>query len=365
MRKLLQAAVVGGAAVAVGVLPAAGLANAAVTPNPPITPVVSTPVNPTAPVTDPTDTDPAANTGPTAVPTKPVTPGTHKPSHGRHSPGKSTPGHKPGTPTKRKHAPKGGHRPPTHRPTRAPSGGTGQPSGGSTTSAHGAAGHGKGGEKGGKSTNDQQPAGSQKPRPATLILGGRNALNAPWAAQIAWDGTGFECTGTVVAPNWVLTAQHCVSPGAMTVQVGSPQLGQGTKVTVADKQVDPKADLALLRLTDPVDVTPVRLADTDPQAGDVNQIYGWGKTAADSGPSDQLKMARVNVTDVDCKDAMGGKAICSTGITGIAFNGDSGGPEMSSGIEVGVCSTGDPNAKTEQYASVAANRDWIRQVAMV
>ncbi|HWE89466.1 MAG TPA: trypsin-like serine protease [Pseudonocardiaceae bacterium] len=359
MRKIVQAAVVGGAAVAVGMLPAAGLANAAVTPNPPVTPIVA-PVNPTAPVTDPTD--------PTTVPIKPVLPGQHKPGHGHRKPGRTTPGHQATGHAPRKHAPKK-HRTRKHRTSgRTPSGHTGRTGHTGSTGRTGAKGStsGKGGHAGsGKPHRGAHPGGSQNPRPAKLILGGRNALNAPWAAQIAWDGTGFECTGTVVAPTWVLTAQHCVSPGAMSVQVGSPKLGQGTTVAVADKQVDDKADLALLRLAEPVEVTPVRLADAGPQVGSVNQIYGWGKTSANSGPASQLKMARVKVTDLGCKDAVGGQAICSTGITGSAFNGDSGGPELAGGTEVGVCSTGDPTSRSQQYVSVAANRDWIRQVASV
>ena len=44
MNKLMRAAVIGGAAVAVGVLPAAGLANAATSPNPPAAPVTTAPV---------------------------------------------------------------------------------------------------------------------------------------------------------------------------------------------------------------------------------------------------------------------------------------------------------------------------------
>jgi secreted trypsin-like serine protease len=168
-----------------------------------------------------------------------------------------------------------------------------------------------------------------------------------------------------VAAQWVLTARHCVNSAGMTVLIGAKQLGDGTKAVVDDKIVDPVGDLALLHLAEPVSTTYVTLADQDPTVGAVNEIYGWGKTDPTSGPADQLKTARVKVTSVDCQDAQGGRAICSTGITGMAFNGDSGGPEMASGIEVGVCSTGDDDAKTQQYASVAANRDWIREVANV
>lgn len=225
---------------------------------------------------------------------------------------------------------------------------------------------------------------SHGPTTAPAIIGGQNVTDAPWAAQVSWDGTGFECSGTVVAPQWVLTAAHCVNPGSdnpggdpsggapsadpggMTVLIGSTKLGKGTAATVDQQQTDPKADLALLHLAAPVQTKYMALADKDPAVGDTNEIYGWGKTSTNSGPAPQLKTAKVNVTSTEgCQDAAGGPAICSKAVTGTAFNGDSGGPELADGVEVGVCSTGDEQARTQQYASVAANRDWIKQVAKV
>lgn len=197
------------------------------------------------------------------------------------------------------------------------------------------------------------------------IIGGTDATNAPWAAQIDWDGMGFQCSGTVVAPSFVLTAGHCANKGGMSIRAGSLQLDGGDQITVDRTEVDPKADLALLHLATPTTAPAVQLADADPKAGAINQIYGWGMTAPDSGPAEQLKVAKVKVTGLDCVDAAQGPAICDTGMTGAAFNGDSGGPEMAGGQEVGVCSTGDAKAKTAQYASVAANRAWIKQVASV
>jgi trypsin len=314
MNKLTTAAVVGGAVLAVAVLPAAGLASAAVAPTP-----IPVPVSPTA----------------TATPT-PV----HHKTHHR----KSTTGHHQ---TKGKGHKKKRHRTPVvpdpvvhqpvHQPVVHPPIATPTP---------------------GPST---QPSTQSSPR----IIGGQNADDAPWAAQVSWNDTGFECSGTVIAPQWVLTAGHCANPDGMSVLIGSPQLGQGTEDQVDKATVDPDGDMALLHLADPVQTTFARLADSDPKEGDINEIYGWGMTSTTSAPAQQLKMAKVKVTSVDCQDAVGGKAICSSALTGAAFHGDSGGPEMADGVEVGVCSTGDEQAQTQQYASVAANRDWIHQVASV
>lgn len=391
MNKLVKAAIVGGAAIAVGVMPAASLAEAATAPTP-----IPVPVKPTAPAT-PGD----VTTGP--VTTAPHAPSHRKPGHsktsghrksrkgqshtgrGGRSGGNATPvshrrpiRHQPVTHQPVTHQPVV-HKPVVHKPVRRPVVIKPVRKPVVTTPVvhppviappieapvmH-------------KHTTVRTPivrkpgrggrAGTQPQMLAVTpgIVGGKNVSDAPWAAQVSWDSTGFECSGTMIAPEWVLTAGHCADSGGMTVLIGSTQLGQGTKAVVDRKEIDPSGDLALLHVTDAVRTTYIQLADQDPDVGSINQIYGWGKTAEDSGPSDQLKSAKVKVTSTDCQDGAGGKAICSTGITGNAFNGDSGGPEIAGGAEVGVCSTGDAQAKSQEYASVAANRDWIRQVSNV
>jgi hypothetical protein len=327
MNKFVTAAVVGGAAIAVGVLPAASLASAATAPTP-----IPVPVSPTA---TPTPGVPGAPSH--GAPGHHKTPKHRKPSRGHKKGGSTKPTHK----HPKRHPVVPGpvvHDPVVHQPVHQPV-------------VHPPI-----------TTNPTMPPSTQaSPR----IVGGKDAGATPWAVQVSWDDTGFECSGTAVAPQWVLTAGHCANSGGMTVLIGSPQLGQGTKDTVDNQVVDPDGDLALLHLTDPVQTTFVSLGDQDPDVGAINEIYGWGKTDPTSGPSATLKTAKVKVTAVDCQDAVGGRAICSTGVTGTAFNGDSGGPEMADGVEVGVCSTGDMQTKTQEYASVAANRDWIKQVASV
>lgn len=310
MNKLTTAAVVGGAVLAVGVLPAAGLAAAASAPTP-----IPVPVSPTTTVT------------PTPSPVH------HKTHHRKHTTGhqKKGKGH-----TKKRHRTPVVHDPVGHQPVVHP-----------------------------PTTTPVAPPSTPVTQSSPRIIGGQDTADAPWAAQVSWDDTGFACSGTVIAPQWVLTAGHCANDGGMSVLIGSPQLGQGTEDKVDNATVDPNGDMALLHLADPVRTTFAALADQDPNVGDVNEIYGWGMTSQTSGPAQQLKMAKVKVTSVKCHDAVGGKAICSSAITGAAFHGDSGGPEMADGVEVGVCSTGNEQARTQEYGSVAANREWIRQVANV
>jgi secreted trypsin-like serine protease len=154
----------------------------------------------------------------------------------------------------------------------------------------------------------------------------------------------------------------------MHVKVGDVNLNQGTEVSVDEKDASPNGDIELLHLSSPVDTTYMQLGNADPGTGTTDQIYGWGRTLNQSPPSPVLKTADVQVTG-SSSDAFGGPAIASQGVTGAAWHGDSGGPEVSNGVQVGVCSTGnnsgsDPNG-SQNYASVAASRDWIQQTAGV
>jgi len=379
MNKFLNIAIVGGAALAVGVLPAASSAYAAVAPTPP--PVTSTVVAPPIPHVP-------GGHGSVGLPGKGLpgghrTPGKGAPgstgtgstgkgsgskgtgSHGKGSTGKGSTGK--GS-TGRGSSGRGSHGHGTSGRGSTGHGSGSHGSGSHGTGSHGSSSHGSGSHR--KPVQQPKPSmppvpSHKSPAPTPRIMGGADATNAPWAAQVSWNSMGFECSGTVVAPQWVLTAGHCASKGGMTVRVRSLQFGTGDQVNVDQEQVSPSADLALLHLDTPVKATAVKLATADPKVGAINEIYGWGMTAPGSAPAETLKVAKVKVTALDCVDAVQGPAICSTGINGSAYNGDSGGPEMAAGQEVGVCSTGDDNAKSQQYASIAANRTWIQQVANV
>lgn len=205
-----------------------------------------------------------------------------------------------------------------------------------------------------------------------LIIGGSTVSSAPWGAQIYWDDVstygGFECSGTIIASQWVLTAQHCLNSPGMHVKVGSVTLQQGTDVDVDRQLASPNGDIALLHLTSAVSTTYMQLATSDPATGATNQIYGWGRTQGSNPPSSTLKTANVQVTGTS-SDAFGGPAIASRGINGSSWHGDSGGPELSGGKQVGVCSTGSNTGYqtngTQNYAKVSASRSWIRSNAGV
>jgi hypothetical protein len=162
----------------------------------------------------------------------------------------------------------------------------------------------------------------------------------------------------------VLTARHCIV-GRISVRVGSVNRTSGGVTRSAASPPATRNDLALIRLSSPVAASYMPLAGADPPVNSTNVVYGWGMTCkegCDFAPV--LKTASVLVTSTGVVDAARGPAIESIEINGHAWNGDSGGPQVYNGAQVGVASTAD-GVSRQRYASVALNRSWIRSVAGV
>ncbi|GAB1688234.1 S1 family peptidase [Krasilnikovia sp. M28-CT-15] len=194
------------------------------------------------------------------------------------------------------------------------------------------------------------------------IIGGTTTRSAPWAAAVFSDGD-FTCSGTIISANYVLTAKHCLG-GTMSVRIGSVNRQSGG-VTRAVTATASRHDLALLRLASPVNTSFMPLADADPPVGSTNSIYGWGRTCfSGCSAAVTLKTATVRVDATDAEDDGGGRALQSTGRSGAAWRGDSGGPEVYNGAQVGVASLADGQT-LQIYGSVAGNRAWITSIAGV
>jgi secreted trypsin-like serine protease len=209
---------------------------------------------------------------------------------------------------------------------------------------------------------------------ASAIVGGTAVSSAPWAAAVFANGA-YGCSGTIISADYVLTAAHCVQPGRrMSVRVGSVRYATGG-VTRTVSATSTRNDLALFKLSSPVTTTYVTLATKDPVVGGANAIYGWGRTCASGCAfASTLQTATVTVTDTASDDVAGGPGILSNAVSnvrGYSWYGDSGGPQMYNGTQVGVASQASGPLSSSRtpaqqiYASVAANRSWIRSVAGV
>jgi hypothetical protein len=122
----------------------------------------------------------------------------------------------------------------------------------------------------------------------TKIVGGRITDERPAVGSINMDGAG--CTATLVAPDVVVTAAHCVNYGT---RMNSGQYGSFTIETRAERRSFSVTryvsfgeqlgsdDVAILQLGDvvPADLaSPAPVADRTPPAGSTLTVYGYGCT---------------------------------------------------------------------------------------
>lgn len=228
------------------------------------------------------------------------------------------------------------------------------------------------------------------------VIGGTDAPAGKWpdaVATIQPDGLQG-CTGTLIAPTVVLTAEHCLYDGGPTsVVIGASSLArksEGDTIAVTKRMAYPNGDrsfdIGVLVLASPSKFAPRAIASGwtrfDIKNAAPVAIVGFG--AIDRNATsyvNELQEAITTITDADCTTSQGCNSLAKPagelGAGGMGIDtcpGDSGGPLYlitdSGTYLAGVTSRGYDNNSYDCseggiYARPDKVVDWIEEVAGV
>ncbi|XP_059751475.1 proproteinase E [Balaenoptera ricei] len=241
--------------------------------------------------------------------------------------------------------------------------------------------------------------------PSSRVVNGEDAVpySWPWQVSLQYEKKGtfyHTCGGSLIAPDWVVTAGHCISR-SLTYQVVLGEYDRSEKegseqvipVNAGDLFVHPLwnsncvscgNDIALIKLSHSAQLgDKVQLARLPP-AGDIlpNEtpcyISGWGRLYTGGPLPDKLQQALLPVVDYEhCsrRDWWGSSVkktmVCAGGDIRSGCNGDSGGPlncpaadgsfqvhGVTSFVSAFGCNT---LKKPTVFTRVSAFNDWIEE----
>ena len=213
------------------------------------------------------------------------------------------------------------------------------------------------------------PAGAAHALMSPDVAGDDAVSTAVVSEKIGEEGDpSGNCTGTAIAPRWVVTARHCVE-GSPNVSGSSVRIGQGDKQRVVDVdrwEKAPAGDITLMHTTEDMKLSSYpKIADTVPSSGEVT-VYGWSSDG--SGGTKTLPKATGSITGIADFTLFDGKQSLSVDLSNGAKTqpGDSGGPvfvgDKVAAVLTASIDENDPEATSSSHFTctpLAEQYDWI------
>ena len=202
------------------------------------------------------------------------------------------------------------------------------------------------------------PPSPNFPNTSVNIIGGREVAPGEWpfVARVG-DSSGL-CTGSLVAPNWILTAAHCLvdhdgsvtDPSDISVFLGydwDKGVCENTREEIGRVIIHPdyysagagfRNDAALVEILRPAAADPVKILTPGDEAwlapsGTTATVIGWGRQIDGSYPRVLRTVDIPLMTPEDCREnsfwtseVVHERTLCA-GVEGRGiWSGDSGGP---------------------------------------
>jgi len=222
---------------------------------------------------------------------------------------------------------------------------------------------------------EDPPANASSP---VRIINGQDAGKCKWKWQahikaMVDSSSWAECGGSLIESKWVVSAAHCLAPGATSVRLGAYDITNPSpnevEVNVIGKYMHATYDISLLELEREVEstdcISPVSLpsASVENSPHDNCYVTGWGYEDPDG--QKQVTILQEGKMSLQSSDSFcEADQVCFAGSNSASVcHGDSGGPlvcQDDKWVLHGIVSNGHPGCMgVGAYARPFLALDWI------